>query len=228
MNTQHLTSALDLESGMKRNVTFEVINPLSTYITSDFPPEPLPYTLVAIPCPRFEGPLPSSIVSSRVTRDEMSTVSISRSIESIAIPTLMLCVIIFITGLFVASIAFLVYSFTAIINTSSEEAREICNRSDLWEYLFMAIVFTFPTCTIVVPCENIIDTIATLLLQMTISLVFSIWGLYELYGVNCVDELQDTLLYKMSYIQFLISTVEVGALVIIPVCYCAWGVAFQI
>ena len=55
--------------------------------------------------------------------------------------------------------------------------------------------------------ENIINNKKQLICELIPCILFVIWGFFEFYNVNCVNNLNNTLLYKYSFAYFIYSII---------------------
>ena len=108
----------------------------------------------------------------------------------------------------------LYYSFAikALIDTNYIEERDICKTSDLWSYMFVSLLTNF----IVIKLKTKINQnklIIILLPNIYIIVIktwYIIWASLLFYGISCIDKLSDTLLYKMSILQYIFDIISLG------------------
>ena len=109
------------------------------------------------------------------------------------------CNMILILALFSASISYVVFSIIALCDLSYKQQKDICKKSNAWIYILLNLISGVIIFGIT---KNKKDTNKKehLLLSYIILLAMMIWGCYELFGINCVSKLDNTLLYIMLQI----------------------------
>lgn len=109
------------------------------------------------------------------------------------------CNIILILALFSASISYVVFSIIALCDLSYKQQKDICKKSNAWIYILLNLISGVIIFGIT---KNKKDTNKkdNLLVSYIILIAMMIWGCYELFGINCVSKLDNTLLYIMLQI----------------------------
>ena len=126
-------------------------------------------------------------------------------------------VVIIVLGLIALEITFLVFSIKALVITSVNDVNHVCSKSHLWEYLLVALI-----CSFILPCglnEKKTDTLLKIycdtFLQFGFRIAFVLWGIHEIFDVDCVSYLNDTLLYKVSFIYVILNIIILGLTTIV-------------
>ncbi len=121
--------------------------------------------------------------------------------------------ILIIVGLLASSIAYVVFSAIGLRDTSYKELREMCPDTNLWIYLLITLILGSGTHlqTAKLSLEDDINVIG-LICGIIAQLGFVGWGAYELWGVDCVDEIKSNLIYTMVYINIIVSIVIIGVI----------------
>ena len=102
-------------------------------------------------------------------------------------------------------VVILMFTFKALIETKWSDVSEVCQESNLWYYLTtIFIMCILDIKNIVSNSKNRLNNINT---EFTISLGLFIWGLYEFVGIKCVNNLESTLLYKLSLSFWILSSI---------------------
>lgn len=127
------------------------------------------------------------------------------------------CNMILILALFSASISYVVFSIIALCDLSYKQQKEICKKSNAWIYILLNLISGVIIFGIT---KNKKDTNKkdNLLVSYIILIAMMIWGCYELFGINCVSKLDNTLLYIMLQINVYLRIIT-NSIVIASICY---------
>lgn len=111
-------------------------------------------------------------------------------------------------------ILYLIYftlSIMSLNNLPIKQEKNICKSSHIWEYLLTSLIFIGIKIRILLE-EKINKYIKITII--TVPLLLLCWGIYEIYGVSCVSNLQNTDIYKIVNIQILLYIILYGILTI--------------
>jgi hypothetical protein len=127
------------------------------------------------------------------------------------------CNMILILALFSASISYIVFCIIALCDLSYQQQKDICNKSNAWIYILLNLISGVIIFGIT---KNKKDTNKkdNLLVSYIILIAMMIWGCYELFGINCVSKLHNTLLYIMLQINVYLRIIT-NLIVIASICY---------
>lgn len=127
------------------------------------------------------------------------------------------CNMILILVLFSASISYFVFSVIALCDLSYHQQKDICNKSNAWIYILLNLISGVIIFGIT---KNKKDNNknSNLLMLYIILIAMMIWGCYELFGINCVSKLHNTLLYIMLQINVYLRIIT-NLIVIISIFY---------
>jgi hypothetical protein len=127
------------------------------------------------------------------------------------------CNMILILALFCASISYVVFSIIALCDLSYKQQKDICKKSNAWIYILLNLISGVIIFGIT---KNKKDKNKkdNLLLSYIILIAMMIWGCYELFGINCVSKLNNTLLYIMLQINIYLRIIT-NLIVIASICY---------
>lgn len=121
--------------------------------------------------------------------------NIAMSFSKCCIP----CLGIFITmGILASGILYFVYSIIALTDTSYKELRDICPDSNLWIYLLLTLISSPGLGSL--SARNTLSTssdVCLLICLIIFQLGFICWGAYELWGVDCVNDIKSNIIYTM-------------------------------
>ena len=108
------------------------------------------------------------------------------------------------------SVCFYVFILKAIIQTQWDDVSDVCEKSNLWYYLTTIFIIS------VMNPNDLIEKDKNLYVCFLILIFLGlfIWGAYELFGIGCVDNLESTLLYKLSLTYWIFSCVCIGFLIL--------------
>jgi hypothetical protein len=125
-------------------------------------------------------------------------------------------IIIFGVALLGAVIANIVFSILGLVDTSHKELQEQCPGTNLWVYLLVILILNYANHTqnITQMTENN-PNLCTLICGLMIQIGFIAWGSYELWGVDCVDQIKSNLIYTMVFINVFVSYVVTGGGVLV-------------
>jgi hypothetical protein len=109
---------------------------------------------------------------------------------------------------------FLYYSFAikALIDTNYIKERDICKTSDLWSYIFISLLTNF----IIIKLKTKINENKLIIILLpniyiiAIKIWYIIWASLLFYGISCIDKLSDTLLSKISILQYIFDIISLG------------------
>ena len=93
-----------------------------------------------------------------------------------------------VIGLFVSSCVYLVYSIIALAEVSHVSIKDDCASSNIWIFLLLSLILGLMNHN--QNLKQIADDNqqwGKLVCVNFAQLVFTSWGAYELWGVNCVD-----------------------------------------
>jgi hypothetical protein len=102
-------------------------------------------------------------------------------------------------------IIFIVYMIIGLIQTSINEINNSCPKSHLWYYSLIALILLIMQNIQIINSKK--DSKISLIMsciQILQSIVMLIWGSYELFGINCVNEFKDTILYNTALIYWIL------------------------
>ena len=125
------------------------------------------------------------------------------------------CNIILILALFSASISYIVFSIMSLCKISYHQQKDICNKSNAWIYILLSLISGVIIFGIT---KNKKDNNKKdhLLVSYIILIAMMIWGCYELFGINCVSKLHNTLLYIMLqinvYLRIITNLIVIGSI----------------
>ncbi len=111
-------------------------------------------------------------------------------------------------------VAFFVFTFKALVETSCNDVNSVCKESNLWYYLTTIFIIN-------VLSNN--DNKKNYIEFFCVNTGFFLWGLYELFGVKCVNNLHSTLLYEFSLSYWIFISVVLFLVICVYVCSLLWG-----
>jgi len=123
-------------------------------------------------------------------------------------------------------VTYTVYVIISLCQTSYNKQKEMCRNSNIWVYLLLNIICNSLLTSSTVNSKlnsnskNKNNSNYLYLIQVLYILSFTIWGCIELFGVNCVDNLNSTLLYTMMEVSVFIRIIILGLLLIISFVVC--------
>jgi len=109
-------------------------------------------------------------------------------------------------------ITFTVFCIISISVISLKTTQNRCPDSDLWLYMLLSIVI--PVWLSLVASKKEKKTMADSICMIISELSILCWGTYEVFGVSCVSNLEDILLYKMSFARIIVGWSVMGGLVL--------------
>lgn len=112
-------------------------------------------------------------------------------------------------------ILYLIYFTISIItlsNFSINLEKSMCKSSHIWEYLLTSLIIIGLKIRLLLEINNKYINIIII-----VPLLLLCWGIYEIYGVSCISNLQNTDLYKIVIIQILMYMVWYGILLFISI-----------
>lgn len=128
--------------------------------------------------------------------------------------------IIIITGksfIVLFALFYYVFSIKALKDINYIEERKICKLSDLWSYLFSSLFANFIFIKI---ATKITENKLLIILKPNIYIgcikfSYVLWGSILFYRIPCLNEISDTLLYKMSLLQYIFDIISLSVVFLI-------------
>ena len=122
-------------------------------------------------------------------------------------------IVLLVMGIIGASMALFVFDVIGLNETSNEQLHSECKDSNI--FAFVIVVILFPCLQ---PCFTTQDEqkrkslsgVLGSLCSVGLLVGIFIWGTYEIFGVSCVPSIEDTTLYKVAYIHWVLLTIGVG------------------
>ena len=117
------------------------------------------------------------------------------------------------------SITFLVFTIIGLARTSNEHQKDICHRSDAWICVLVHLLvggFIYnnnDSKNDDDDGDNAAGKTCCQLLKGLTQVGMAIWGIYELFGVSCVNDLKGKLLFIILQIYVILDMISIG-------CYC--------
>jgi hypothetical protein len=91
----------------------------------------------------------------------------------------------------------IIFSIIGLANTSNNDI--LCPNSHLWYYLLISLLILLITIINYKIKQNSNNYFYNIIFYVIISLGMIIWGTYELFYIDCINKLSDTILYKVSF-----------------------------
>ena len=135
---------------------------------------------------------------------------------------------VFILAFIGGFVTFLVFSMIGICSVSLRTTQNRCSDSNLWIW---SLIYTVHSIAGLIygskqsksEEKNPLGVLCSLL----VSFGFLIWGIIEYWGVSCVDNLSNLLLYKLAFVQLILGICIFGGFIIafiwisIKQCFCS-------
>jgi len=157
-------------------------------------------------------------VSNYTSLEEKTSGEISDNVEQVRkIDCEKATIIVGRSLLFVFTLCYYVFSIKSLFDISYVEERKRCKISDLWCYLFSSLFGNLIFIKIVTRLnENKLCIILSPNMYILgIKSSYILWGSLLFYGVPCLDDLADTLLFKMSLLQYMFDIISVAVVSVI-------------
>jgi hypothetical protein len=123
-------------------------------------------------------------------------------VNGVILPILLKCVYIL----------FIIFSIMTLVNTSDHELREMCPETNLWIYLLIFLIINIINIINYIKNNNNSsneESKNNFLIKIII-LGIICWGSYELWGVECVNEIKSNSIYTMSEISVIVGWVAIA------------------
>jgi len=118
-------------------------------------------------------------------------------------------------GLLAAYCSNLVYSIMALVETSNKELQSRCSETNLWIYLLIILLLgTYNQGRSINNLKTKDSNKCMIVNTMLAQIGLLCWGSYELWGVDCVNEVSSNLIYTMVLINVVASWVLMGIMII--------------
>jgi hypothetical protein len=109
-----------------------------------------------------------------------------------------------------AVITNMVFSIIALVETSHKELQKECPETNLWVYLLIIVILGTGNTRRTIQSSLKEDiNICAILCGMIMHLGLLGWGVYELWEVNCVNDIKSNLIYTMTLINVVACLVAV-------------------
>lgn len=124
--------------------------------------------------------------------------------------------LVFFVAILGGTIAVVVLDIIALKDTSNIDVHDKCSESALWPYVLVSLILT---------CSNLMfssnssanknDKKQGITINTSIvSVAIFVWGCIELWGIDCVNNMSHTLLYKMALVHLISSIVSISIIVV--------------
>jgi len=123
-------------------------------------------------------------------------------------------------GFAMASIINIIFSTIGLVETSHNKLQEQCPDTNIWIYLIGTIIISCGACNNVQLAIGDETSRRTALYGIIPMIGWLLWGVYELWGVDCVNEIDDTIIYRMLEINVIALLVFTGLLFMFIVSAC--------
>lgn len=128
-------------------------------------------------------------------------------------------------------ISLIVLDIIALKNISASDVHDECNNSALWYYVLVSLILT---CIGSLFSQNnkddkdnkdinnnkINNNNVVIINNFILSVAIFVWGSIELWGTECVDNINHTLLYKMAMVHWIIGVIVIGCCVLVCLFSC--------
>lgn len=118
--------------------------------------------------------------------------------------------VLFVIGIFVCAIMWFIYMVKSLCNLSYHDQKDLCPASNVWLYVLLSISLFANLYGITNNMESSSKK-SQLICGTIVLLATTSWGCVELFGVPCIDQLYDTLLYTMFTITVLLNMINTAA-----------------
>jgi hypothetical protein len=116
-------------------------------------------------------------------------------------------------------IANIVFEIMSLCQLSYSEQKDKCQASNAWVYILVNLILSFSAASSVNKEKK--DNFSILhIIQICILLGMTIWGIYEFFGVNCLDNIKSTLLYTMLEVEIIFYIIYTGIFLVYFVILC--------
>ena len=112
-------------------------------------------------------------------------------------------------------LTYVIFTIIGLIQISLNEQINICEQSHLWIYSLLSLIILLINCINKIS-ENHINTntnnkkkvIIYIFIQLFLSTLMILWGIYEFFGNICIDDLKSTILYKTSFLYWIVENIK--------------------
>ena len=112
-------------------------------------------------------------------------------------------------------VTYVIFTIIGLIQISLNEQINICEQSHLWIYSLLSLIILLINCINKIS-ENHINTntnnkkkvIIYIFIQLFLSTLMILWGIYEFFGNICIDDLKSTILYKTSFLYWIVENIK--------------------
>jgi hypothetical protein len=125
-------------------------------------------------------------------------------------------ILLIVCSLILGSIVYVVFAIISLCETSYIEQKNMCKQSNMWLYILINLIISSVNTTSFVN-KRYSDEKQTPILNILILFGLLSWGCYELFGVECVNNLHSTLLYIILEINVIVEII-INGIVIITLC----------
>ena len=157
----------------------------------------------------------------------------------------MSCVVIFSITILCLVVTYLIFSVIGLINYYLNDEYYLCKKSHLWAYSMVSIILSYKvkdilnnlnfvdrfiinntnvkndvinTLNIFIKNDNNKDNLI-LIIKILICISMFIWGTIEFFGVTCVNNLNKTILYKITFILWIIFSISTCLIISLCIYY---------
>ena len=119
------------------------------------------------------------------------------------LPCVACSIVFFSFGLLLLIIIYNIFAIIGLVETPIKIENKLCINSHLWIYSIISLILVFKIkITLSIFTNNYL-----LPFELLISLGMFSWGIYEFFFVKCIDKLNNTLLYKTTFIYWIVNII---------------------
>jgi hypothetical protein len=123
-------------------------------------------------------------------------------------------------GLVGSMVSLYVFSIMGLCETPYKDVDELCPESNLWYFLLVLLIMNLSSGKSAVKRfsdDSDSSNGCAALISLFIHIGYISWGTYEVFGVSCIDQLHDTLLWKASFASVVATWSVLGVAVLIMI-----------
>lgn len=116
-------------------------------------------------------------------------------------------IVLFSIGFLSLLLTYIIIALIGIYDISSNSNLQKCNDSHLIIYSFITLILLVKINNTIICLTKDKNEIYIYIIEIISTIIMCIWGIYEFFGVDCINNLTDTILYKSCFAYWIFNNI---------------------
>ena len=116
-------------------------------------------------------------------------------------------IVLFSIGFLSLLLTYIIIALIGIYDISSNSNLQKCNDSHLIIYSFITLILLVKINNTIICLTKDKNEIYIYIIEIISTIIMCIWGIYEFFGVDCINHLTDTILYKSCFAYWIFNNI---------------------